>query len=92
MFIKRGSIQRQGSDTSPILVNPEGKRYQVSFLAAFIWDHLDGRSPLQEVVSEVQKTARTEKPGLFKVAQDIVTDLKKVDLISETTTHKPIQR
>ncbi|RZF21494.1 PqqD family protein [Halobacteriovorax vibrionivorans] len=86
MFIKRGSIQRQSNDTTPILINPQGKRYEVSFLAAFIWDHLDGRSPLQEVVTEVQKAARIEKPGLYKVAENIVSDLKKVDLITETSS------
>ncbi len=83
MFIKKGNIENKITSQTPILVNPQGKRFEVSFIAAFIWNGLNGATPVQELVKEIQNTARMDSPELFNVAQEIVKDLRKVDLVEE---------
>ena len=86
MYIKRGTLENPSSmdgNDLPILTGPGGKRYEVSYVAAFIWNMLDGTRPLHDVAKKVQATARIESNELLKVTQKIVTDLQNANLAEE---------
>lgn len=87
MFIKKGTAQISNKNTKNpglILTGPNGKRYEVSYIAGHIWERLDGKTSLDDVVKEIQLKAKTTSPQLRSVAKEIVMDLRKVGLVSET--------
>lgn len=87
MFLKRGQL---GEDESidkerPILTTPEGKSFQVTYMSAFIWDELDGKTTISDVSKKIETTSKVNKPELPNIVESIILQLKDVGLVSKVS-------
>lgn len=87
MFIKRGHFneERTTNKSKPILDNPEGKSFQVTYMSAFIWETLDGNTSISEVSKKIEDTSKIDKPELANIVESIILQLKDVGLVSKVS-------
>lgn len=83
MYIKQGSHVSTVHADNPILKTPEGQGYEVSFVAAFIWQYLDGKTSIEEVSQKLKVTGNVDSPNLTTTVQKIAVELKNVGLLRE---------
>ncbi len=81
MYIKKGSLCRESLSGNPILKNSNGQAYEVSFIAAFIWERLDGETSLPLIKEEVTKVGDISQEKLGEIWDLVLTELEKVGLI-----------
>lgn len=82
MYKKKGSYCRETPSGNPVIQNLNGQAYEVSYVAAFIWDKLDGKTSLNEVEEEIFKHGDMSKDKLRAKVKNILTELEKVALLS----------
>lgn len=87
MFLKRGQLGEEGTinDSRPILVTPEGKSFEVTYMSAFIWGELDGNTSVLDVSKKIEKTSKVNKPELSNIVESIILQLKDVGLVSKVS-------
>ena len=85
MFIKRGTFnEEQTTDKSkPILVTPEGKSFEVTYMSAFIWEELDGSTSIIDVSKKIERTSKINKPELKNIVKSIILQLEDVGLVGQ---------
>lgn len=81
MFIKRGNVRPTGDEKNTILQTPEGNPYKVSFMVAYVWEQLDGKSSVDDIVENVKTVGKIDNPELPGIVDEIITELKKVGLV-----------
>ncbi|WP_417335757.1 PqqD family protein [Halobacteriovorax marinus] len=83
MFIKRGHYNKERTTdrSNPILNNPEGKSFQVTYMSAFIWEALDGETSINEISQKIEETSKLDKPELSNIVESIVHQLRDVGLV-----------
>lgn len=79
MFLKRGSIESL-DQKNPVLITPEGNRFKVSYVSAFVWEQLDGTKPIPKIKEKIERTGKLEVPNLSNFIEKIIAELEKVDL------------
>ena len=84
MFLKRGQFNKEQTvnDSQPILMTPEGKSFQVTYMSAFIWEELDGKTTVLDVSKKIENTSKVNKPELSNIVESIILQLKDVGLVS----------
>lgn len=87
MFIKRGQFneERTTNKSKPILVTPEGKSFQVTYMSAFIWEELDGSTSITDVSKKIEDTSKINKPELSNIVESIILQLKDVGLVGQVS-------
>lgn len=81
---KQGHLDRTVNNTS-FLMNDKGVSYQVSSIAASVWNQCDGYTETDKLVANVMKTMdlkRDEKIAAKTTINQIITKLNELDLIS----------
>lgn len=82
MYIKKGKLCHESNYGNPVLQNTSGQAYEVSFVAAFIWERLDGSTPLSVIEEEISRVGDISREKLRKSTDLILRELQKVGLVS----------
>ena len=82
MFKKLGQIKSTESE-APHLETEEGKVYKVSFVVAFVWERLDGKTNLATVQDELENFTEAKPTELKEVMKKIVNELISVNLLKD---------
>jgi hypothetical protein len=82
MYTKKGKSSHKSNSGNPILENPEGQAYEVSFITAFVWERLDGLTPMKAITEEISKLADVSIRKLEKSIKLILSELQKFGLAS----------
>ncbi|PIK13616.1 PqqD family protein [Halobacteriovorax sp. JY17] len=85
MFLKRGRFNKEQTvnKSKPILMTPEGKSFQVTYMSAFIWEELDGKTSISDVSKKIENTSKINKPELSNIVESIILQLRDVGLVSQ---------
>lgn len=81
MHIKRGSLISINKGKKPLLQTPEGQKYEVSFIAAYVWDLLDGSRGVLDIVEAIEKSGNLKDDDLPQIVNKIIDELEKVNLV-----------
>ena len=83
MYVKQGSIEKADDVQDPILKNPDGKVFKVTYIVAFVWDKLDGKTTLKAIDTEIQTLSKEKLDTDISISNEAVKELLKVGLVAE---------
>tara|TARA_B100001971_G_scaffold84647_1_gene78247 strand:- start:356301 stop:356555 length:255 start_codon:yes stop_codon:yes gene_type:complete len=83
MFIKKGELAKMNEEEKPLLKTEAGKVFEVSYIVAYVWDKLDGETPLTEIESNISQVTKSAPEDVENIGQKIVDELLKVNLVQE---------
>lgn len=83
MIARTGELMQVNGDEKPILKNPEGKAYKVSYIVAYVWEKLDGRTKKSKIVDDLCSKGNLEKDTLDSKIQWIIQELMRTGLAHE---------
>lgn len=81
MYFKNGKLSKDSESGKPIIQNTGGQSYEVSFIAAFVWERLDGTTPLSDIKEEMTRTGDITLEKLGEVVELNLAEMEKVQLV-----------
>ena len=83
MFMKKGNLVSSEDAEKPLLESPEGKRYEVTHVVAYVWENLDGKTSLDSINNKIKEISSPDESIDFsQFSHTIADELLKVDLIT----------
>jgi hypothetical protein len=80
MFKKLGQLEEIEGYENPILRNPQGEAYEVSFVTAYIWEKLDGQTSDLKIAEEISKAGNVQNENLESIVSSARIELSKFGL------------
>lgn len=88
MYLKRGSLISLEKTENPHLQTPEGQKYEVNYIAAYVWDLLDGSKSASDVAEIIEDSGNLKDYDLPKIVTKIIDELEKVNLVEPLKKQK----
>jgi hypothetical protein len=90
MYLKQGKIYKESGSGNPILQNKKGEAYEVSFVAAYVWEKLNGSNSLQDIKQSISSLSDMDDARLDNFLNMIINELDRVELIRKSPHELPI--
>jgi len=82
IWIRSANAKAKVINRKAIIINLEkGNYYQLNGVATRIWEMLDGKNSLSQIVEKISKEFDAEKKQVEKDALQLIADLQKEGLI-----------
>lgn len=88
MLQRQGKILEQTSNSRPMLQTESGTSYEVSMLIAFVWERLDGSTPINSIKSELKEISDISTELLDQHLERVTTELLGAGLAKEVPDQK----
>ena len=83
MFIKKGELAKMNEEEKPLLKTENGKVFEVSYIVAYVWEKLDGKTSLEEIETKISDVTKSKPEEVENIGIKIVEELQKVNLVAE---------
>ena len=81
MYRRLGNLESHKDRDNPVLRTPKGHAFEVSYLAAYVWKKLDGKTSLNQVMQEVSDIGDISADEITEQVNDIIFELQKIGLV-----------
>ena len=89
MYVKLGKISKESKTGNPIIKNLNGQSFEVTFIAAFVWDRLNGATSLSSIKNEISQVGDISQDKLGESIELILLELEKVGLVTQRENEIP---